>query len=94
MYLRNKQLEGLKFFRQYSIGNYVADFYCPHLRLVVEVDGSQHAYSDRKLYDQKRTEYFEEIGIQVLRFWNAEVLEGIDGVLIRILETAHIPIQK
>lgn len=94
MYLRNKQLEGLKFFRQYSIGNYIADFYCPRLRLVVEVDGSQHGHYHRELYDKERTEYFEEIGIQVLRFWNAEVLEGIDGVLIKILETAHIPIPK
>ena len=77
--LRNKQLEGLKFRRQFPFGRYVADFVCNEKKLVVEVDGGQHA--NQGLEDKKRTKFFEEEGYQVLRFWNNEVLVNIEGVM-------------
>ena len=82
--LRNQQLDGLKFFRQYSIGNYIVDFYCPRIRLAVEVDGGQHL--DRHT-DKARTECLLKEGITVLRFWNNEVLTNPAGVYEKIRST-------
>lgn len=79
--LRNKRFYDLKFFRQSGIGNYIADFYCPEKQLVIEVDGSQHWEETNIEYDRSRTEYFEKLGIQVLRFPNIDVLMHIDDVL-------------
>ena len=84
--LRGKQLNGLKFWRQYSIGPYIVDFYCPTQRLVVEVDGSQHMEKEQKEYDDERTASFNAMNIRVIRFWSNEVLNNIDGVLARIEE--------
>ncbi len=64
---------GFKFQRQHSIGPYIVDFYCPTKKLVIEVDGSSHTDKDAKLYDADRTNYFEILGLKVLRFWNSEV---------------------
>ena len=82
--LRNKQCNGYKFFRQYSVGKYILDFFCPKLRLAIELDGSQH--QDQKVYDQERTKYLKSQNIKVLRFWDNEVLENLEGVYQRILE--------
>ena len=82
-HLRGKQL-GERFFRQYSIGRYIADFYCPKARLVIELDGSQHLSNQK--YDKKRTQYFNSIDIKVIRFWNSEVGSNIEGVLQKILK--------
>lgn len=71
----------LKFRRQYGIGEYIADFYCPEFRLVIEIDGETHFTNDAREYDEIRTKYFECNGIRVVRFSNDEVLENIDGVL-------------
>lgn len=64
---------GFKFRRQHSIGGYVADFYCPSKKLVVEIDGSQHLEKENKEYDDIRSNYFEGLDIKVLRFTNKEV---------------------
>ena len=77
--LRNRQLNGYKFKRQVPIGNYVVDFLCSSTKLIVELDGGQHA--EQQSYDQKRTLYLESKGFKVIRFWNNEVLTNIDGVL-------------
>jgi very-short-patch-repair endonuclease len=79
--LRNRQLEGAKFRRRQSIGSYIADFFCFDARLVVELDGSQHGEEHEQQADDRRTEYLENHGYRVLRFWNEEVLDNIDGVL-------------
>jgi very-short-patch-repair endonuclease len=79
--LRNKQINGLKFFRQYSIGNYILDFYCPAIRLAIEVDGSQHIDSE---YDEKRTSYLRLENVFVLRLWNNDVLNNLEGVYLKI----------
>lgn len=80
-FLRRKQLKGLKFKRQYSVGRYVVDFYCHAGRLAIEVDGDSHYTTQGETYDQERTEYLNACGIQVMRFTNKEVMENIEEVL-------------
>jgi very-short-patch-repair endonuclease len=77
--LRNRRLNGWKFRRQFPIGQYIVDFECYELKLIVEVDGGQHA--DQEFYDSKRTEFLKWKGYQVIRFWNNEVLGNLEGVL-------------
>jgi very-short-patch-repair endonuclease len=77
--LRRKQFAGLKFRRQQPIDNYIVDFVCFEKRGVIEVDGGQHASERDK--DAKRDEYLIRNGFKVLRFWNNEVLQNMDGVL-------------
>ena len=80
-HLRNKQFYGMKFFRQYSIGPYILDFYCPNIKLAVELDGGQHNQCESKEYDAARSEYLKSQGIEVMRFWNHEVLLDMETVL-------------
>ena len=87
-HVRNKKLQGLKFFRQYSIGPYILDFYCPEKRIAVELDGSQHSEEENREYDAERTEYLRAQDIEVIRFWNHEVLSDIEGILFKITERA------
>ena len=87
--LRLKQLEGLKFRRQQPIDNYIVDFVCFERRIVVEVDGGQHAL--QKEDDLLRDTYLTQQGFQVLRFWNNEVLQNINGVLEVIRECCLSP---
>ena len=83
--IRNRQIDGWKFNRQVPSGPYVLDFFCFEASLVIEVDGGQHA-EERAEHDRIRTEYLEHQGHAVLRFWNGDVLNNIDGVLERIYE--------
>ena len=69
-FLRAKQLNGFRFLRQYSIGPYIIDFYCPKVRLAVEIDGGQHNHTDNKLKDGIRTAHLNQQNIVMLRFWN------------------------
>jgi len=82
--IRNRQLDGWKFRRQFPVDHYIADFVCAELKLVIEIDGGQHA--EARFYDEQRTEYLQSKGYQVVRFWNNEVLGNTDGVLERIAE--------
>jgi len=90
-HVRNKQFHGLRFFRQYSIGPYILDFYCPKLMISIELDGGGHNEDDQREYDAARTEHIKTQGIDVLRFWNNEVLQNISGVLARIAEKITPP---
>jgi len=83
--LRDRQLDGHKFRRQHPLGRFVVDFVCLEERLVVELDGGQHAL--RKNADTARTAWLNREGYRVLRFWNNEVLRNTDGVLAEILRT-------
>ncbi len=85
-HLRNKQFLGLKFFRQYSVGRYILDFYCPQLKLSIEFDGGQHVKKDYKRHDEERSEYLKAQKIQVIRFWNNDVMKNMEGVLYDIKE--------
>ena len=76
--LRRKHTLGFKFRRQHPVGRYVADFACPEAKLIIEVDGGQHAEQVKE--DAARTRELEAHGYAVLRFWNHEVLENFDGV--------------
>jgi very-short-patch-repair endonuclease len=84
--LRARRLNGMKFRRQMPIKSYVVDFCCEAARLVVELDGGQHA--ERAAADTERTADLEAYGYPVLRFWNNDVLSNIDGVLDAITTTA------
>ena len=86
-FLRNRNLADSKFRRQHPIGNYIVDFYCHEKKLVVELDGSQHLKEKEKLYDQKRTKFLNEQGIEVLRFDNIQVLTQTVPVLESIFNT-------
>lgn len=76
-YLRAKQIEGNKFRRQEPIGKYIVDFVCHEKRIIIEVDGGQHSID--KAIDKERDEWLIEQGYKVMRFWNNEVLENIEG---------------
>ena len=89
--VRNKQFFGLKFFRQYSVGPYILDFYCPEKKLAVELDGGQHNLPDGREYDAERTAFLNGHGIVVVRFWNNEVLQEIEGVLERLTQRLTPP---
>ncbi len=82
-HLRQKQLGGYRFRRQVPLGPYVADFVCQSEKLVVEVDGGQHA--DRTEDDARRSRWLITNGYRVLRFWNNDVLGNTEGVLETIL---------
>jgi very-short-patch-repair endonuclease len=83
--LRGSKLNGLKFKRQHSIGNYIVDFYCASLRLIIEADGSVHNSSDQKEKDKFRDENLKDMGFTILRFPNEEILYNISNVKKEIL---------
>ncbi|MBK1683318.1 endonuclease domain-containing protein [Rhodoferax fermentans] len=83
--LRSRQLAGYKFRRQHPIGPYFADFACIEARLVVELDGGQHATPEGLLSDERRSEALASQGYLVLRFWNHDVLQQTEAVLESIL---------
>ncbi len=77
--LRNKQIYGNKFRRQFVLGNYIVDFICLDKRLIIEVDGGQHM--ENVSYDSQRDEWLKNQNFKVLRFWNNQVLDEINSVL-------------
>ena len=83
--LRGRQLDGCKFRRQHPFGDYILDFACLERKLAVEVDGRQHA--EEVAYDTTRTHFLETAGFIVLRFWNNEVFDNLEGVTEVILGT-------
>lgn len=82
--LKGRQMNNLKFIRQYGIGSYVVDFYCPKLRLAIEVDGDSHFQKGAEQYDKKRQQTIEKYNIKFLRFTNNEIYSNLDGVLEEI----------
>jgi len=83
--LRRKQLQGIQFYRQKPIGNFIVDFYAPTAALVVEVDGSQHLEMEHRVRDELRDEFLAKRGLTVMRFDNRQVLCETDAVVERIL---------
>lgn len=82
--IRRKQLDGFRFRRQYSVSEYILDFYCPELKVAIEIDGENHSRTEMKEYDFEREEIIKSFGISILRFTNKEVNDHIDNVLERI----------
>lgn len=83
-YLKGFQLDGKKFRRQHSFGNYILDFYCAPLKLAIELDGASHFTEEGIAYDVTRTKFLNEHGIVVIRFENEAVLKNVQGVLDEI----------
>lgn len=83
-YLRSRQIRGTRFNRQFPIGQFICDFVCREHRLVIELDGGQHGAAGE--YDQRRTRFLAAQGYRVIRFWNSDVLDNIEGVVMRIGE--------
>ena len=69
-----------RFFRQRIIGDYIVDFYCPKLKLIIEIDGEQHYLPENQEYEQKRTEFLEKSGYKILRFYNSDINRKIKNV--------------
>ena len=82
-YLREDKLNGVSFRRQHAIGNFIVDFVSVKRKLIVELDGSQHL--EQAEYDAERSKYFESLGYKVIRFWNGQVENEIEGV-VRAIE--------
>ena len=83
LHLRDRQLSGYKFRRQHPIGPYIADFACPDVHLVIELDGGHHTESIP--YDEARTRWLVDHGWRVVRFWDNDALRETEAVLERIL---------
>src|SRR6266498_2836790 len=79
--LRSKSLNGCKFRRQYSIGTYIVDFYCPQAKLAIEIDGESHFVDGADTYDRKRQAIIESFGVNFLRFTNIDIYERLEGVI-------------
>ena len=91
-HVRNRELAGYKFKRQYLVGPYIADFVCLEAKLIVELDGNQHL--DRQAYDQERDAFLRSKGFRVLRFMNYDLLtntEGVVEVVFRALKRGQAP---
>ena len=93
-HLKGKQLEGIKFRRQEPIGKFIVDFVAYEKRLVIELDGGQHAEENDQAKDIQRDEWLNSQGFRVLRFWNNEVMQNLEGVLetIRANCLSHPPL--
>ena len=80
--LKDRQLNGVKFRRQHAISNYIPDFCAVKEKLIIELDGSQHL--EQTEYDEERTKYFESQGYRVIRFWNNQIMNDLNGVILAI----------
>ena len=89
--IRSRQFYRIRFCRQYSVGPYILDFYCPSLKLAIELDGGQHTHDDNQKYDAVRSSYLKTHGIDIMRFWNHDVLQNIEDVLTKIAERVTPP---
>ncbi len=85
---RDRRLEGFKFRRQVPVGPFIADFICVERQLIIEIDGGQHAESER---DVRRDAYLTSNGYRILRFWNADVLTNMEGVVDTVIAALAVP---
>ena len=84
--LTGKQIDGLKFRRQYGFGPFVLDFYCPEIRLCIEIDGMVHKTADADEYDRMRTQFLNDNDIAVKRYDNDVVYRNVEGIIREIRE--------
>ena len=83
-HLKNRKLDGRRFRRQFSIGNYILDFYCPAEKPAIELDGQEDFTPWGSMHDDERTKFLNKMGIKVIRFENIEIFENIEFVLRQI----------
>jgi len=89
--IRNRQVEGVKFRRQQAIGNYIVDFVSLEKKLIIELDGGQHSEDANLLNDESRTNWLNSQGFRVVRFWNNDIFNNLDGVILTIQKTLKYP---
>lgn len=87
--IRNNQL-GVKFRRQFGINKYIVDFYCPKLKLVIEIDGATHETKEELENDNIRQKFLEELGIKVKRYTNTDILNNLEGVLVDLMDEINV----
>ncbi len=92
--LRRKQLYNLQFYRQKPLGQFIVDFYCPSVRLAIEIDGGQHYTVEGASRDSSRDADLSKMGLCVLRFSNLDVLGNIDGVIAEIVQYLEAELGK
>ena len=85
--LRNHKFYGYEFRRQYPIGDYIVDFICRKKKIIIELDGGQHNELENIEKDKQRTEFLNSLGYKVLRFWNNDIDNNIEGVCEVIYKT-------
>jgi very-short-patch-repair endonuclease len=88
--IKNRQFFGYRFLRQYCIGNFIVDFICREKKIIIEIDGGQHNNPNDIEYDIKRTNYLNTLGYTIIRFWNNEINDNIEGVYNKLKETFGI----
>ncbi len=88
--LKNKQFYNFKFLRQYVIGEYIVDFVCREKKIIIEIDGGQHNFNANIKHDKKRTEFLESLGYKVIRFWNNDINDNMEGVYLKLQEIFEI----
>ena len=88
--LRNHKFYGLEFRRQYPISDYIVDFICREKKIIIELDGGQHNEPNEIISDTKRTDILNSLGYKVIRFWNNEVDNNIEGVMAKIMKECGI----
>jgi very-short-patch-repair endonuclease len=91
-HLHNSKLDGRKFRRQHSVGNYILDFYCPQEKLGIELDGKVHFTDNAFEADTVRTKYLNSLNIKIIRFENKDVFNQLEGVLEEIRQKFTTPI--
>ena len=84
-----KRPESLKFRRQHPIGPYIADFYCPATKLIVEIDGESHSTDERSRHDERRDEWLKDQGLKVIRIPASDVMNDIDAVIVAIIAASR-----
>ena len=90
--LRRKQVNGLRFRRQFPLGPYFADFVCLPARLIIEVDGSQHGEAQQVAHDVRRTAWLKQNGFRVIRFWADQVMTDVEAVVCGIEAALAVPL--
>ena len=88
--IRNRQFGGYRFLRQYVISSYIVDFVCREKKIIIEIDGGHHNEDLELEYDKKRTIFLENKGYKVIRFWNNDIDNNIDGVFQKLKEVFEI----
>ena len=88
--LRNRKFFNLKFKRQVPIGKYIVDFLCEEKNLIIEIDGGQHNSDTNIIKDEERTKFLESKGYKVIRFWNNDINNNLDGVYQQLMDYMNL----